>query len=44
MKRYVQLGYDITKGEDIENAIKELSGTHVANLQPNREIGKEKRN
>ena len=40
MKCYVRLGYDITKGEDIENAIKELAGTHIANLQPNRESGK----
>ena len=40
MKRYVKLEYDITKGEDIENSIKDLAGTHVANLQPNRELGK----
>lgn len=39
MKRYVRLGFDITKGEDIENAIKELAEMHVANLQPNRELG-----
>src|SRR5438270_8058062 len=35
MKRYIRLGYNIFKGEDIENAINELAGTHVANLQPN---------
>ncbi|CAB4481821.1 unnamed protein product [Rhizophagus irregularis] len=37
IKRYVKLGYKIASGEDIEMAIKGLSGTHVANLQPNRE-------
>ena len=41
MKCYVRLGYDITKGEDIENSIKELAGTHVANLQLNCELGKD---
>ena len=40
IKRYVKLGYEITSGKDIEMAIKGLSGTHVANLQPNRERGK----
>ncbi|CAB5100617.1 hypothetical protein GLOIN_2v1846636 [Rhizophagus irregularis DAOM 181602=DAOM 197198] len=37
IKRYVKLGYEIASGKDIEMAIKDLSGTHVANLQPNRE-------
>ena len=40
IKRYVKLGYEIASGEDIEMAIKDLSGTYVANLQPNREQGK----
>ena len=40
INRYVKLGYKIASGEDIEMAIKDLSGTHVANLQPNREQGK----
>ncbi|CAG8788320.1 8957_t:CDS:2, partial [Gigaspora rosea] len=31
--------YNITNRENIENAIKELAGTHVANLQPNHELG-----
>ncbi|GBB83749.1 hypothetical protein RclHR1_10420001 [Rhizophagus clarus] len=37
IKYYVKLGYKIASGEDIEMAIKGLSGTHIANLQPNRE-------
>ncbi|CAB4400052.1 unnamed protein product [Rhizophagus irregularis] len=36
IKRYVKLGYDITSGENIEDAIKDLAGTHVAHIQPNR--------
>lgn len=40
IKRYVKLGYEIASGEYIEMAIKGLSGTYVANLQPNREQGK----
>jgi hypothetical protein len=39
INRYVKLGYEIASGEDIEMAIKDLSGIHVANLQPNREQG-----
>ena len=35
IKRYVKLSYEITSGEDIEMAIKDLSGTHVTNLQLN---------
>ncbi|CAB5393610.1 unnamed protein product [Rhizophagus irregularis] len=35
IKRYVKLGYDITSGENIEDAIKDLAGTHVAHIQPN---------
>ena len=36
IKRYVRLGFDITSGEDIEKAIENLSGTLVANINPNR--------
>ncbi|CAB4387106.1 unnamed protein product [Rhizophagus irregularis] len=36
IKRYVKLGYDITSGENIEDVIKDLAGTHVAHIQPNR--------
>src|ERR1043165_1221792 len=39
IKRYVKLGYDITSGENIEDAIKDLAGTHVAYIQPNRSQG-----
>ena len=39
IKRYVKLGYDITSGENIEDAIKDLAGTHVAHIQPNRSQG-----
>ncbi|CAB4401384.1 unnamed protein product [Rhizophagus irregularis] len=35
IKRYVKLEYDITSGENIEDAIKDLVGTHVAHIQPN---------
>ncbi|RHZ76642.1 hypothetical protein Glove_194g125 [Diversispora epigaea] len=34
IKRYVKLGHDITSGEDIEDAIKGLAGTHVVHIQP----------
>ncbi|CAG8619951.1 11046_t:CDS:2, partial [Scutellospora calospora] len=30
-------GYDIKSGEEIQEAIKDLAGTHVANIIPNRE-------
>ena len=39
MKRYVRLGYEIAEGQDIENAIQNLAGTHIANLEPNRDDG-----
>jgi|tagenome__1003787_1003787.scaffolds.fasta_scaffold20853358_2 hypothetical protein len=39
MKRHVRLGYEITEGQDIEDAIQNLSGTHIAHLEPNRENG-----
>jgi len=39
MKRYVRLGYEITEGQDIEDAVQNLAGTHIAHLEPNRENG-----
>ena len=39
MKRYVKLGSNIESGDDIEEAIKHIAGTHVANLEPNRSNG-----
>ena len=39
MKCYVRLGYEIAEGQDIENAIQNLAGTHIANLEPNRDDG-----
>ncbi|RHZ64643.1 hypothetical protein Glove_321g25 [Diversispora epigaea] len=36
MKRYIKLGSNIESGDDIEEAIKYIAGTHVANLIPNR--------
>ena len=31
------MGHDIESGEEIQDAIKDLAGTHVANIIPNRE-------
>jgi len=39
MKRYIHLGYEIAEGQDIENAVQNLAGTHIAHLEPNRENG-----
>jgi hypothetical protein len=39
MKRHVRLGYEITEGQDIEDAVQHLAGTRVAYLEPNRENG-----
>ncbi|RHZ49869.1 hypothetical protein Glove_510g27 [Diversispora epigaea] len=36
IKRYLRIGYDISSGEDIVQAAKGLSGTSLANLEPNR--------
>ncbi|RHZ49726.1 hypothetical protein Glove_515g4 [Diversispora epigaea] len=36
IKRYIRLGHNISEGEDIVNAIKDIRGTSVANIQPNR--------
>ncbi|CAG8758644.1 12879_t:CDS:2, partial [Gigaspora rosea] len=42
IKRWVKIGHKIEEEEDIENAIKDLSGTHVSHLEPNRDKEKEK--
>ncbi|CAB5384591.1 unnamed protein product [Rhizophagus irregularis] len=39
INRYVQLGFDIQTGKDIENAIQDIRGTSVAQLVPNRDRG-----
>ncbi|RHZ70242.1 hypothetical protein Glove_274g30 [Diversispora epigaea] len=36
IKKYVKLDFDITSGENIEDAIKDLTGTYVAHIQPDR--------
>ncbi|CAB4396728.1 unnamed protein product [Rhizophagus irregularis] len=36
IRRYIRIGYDICEGEDIVEAAKHLSGTSLANLEPNR--------
>ena len=38
----MRLGSDIADGSDIENAIKDLRGTTVCQIEPNREIAKGK--
>ncbi|CAG8830544.1 21580_t:CDS:2, partial [Gigaspora rosea] len=35
IKRWVKMGHDIESGEEIQEAIKDLAGTHVANIMPN---------
>lgn len=42
IKRYVRLGFDVTEGEDIENAVKDLCGTSISQMDPNREKNKGK--
>ena len=42
IKRYVRLGFDVTKGEDIENVVKDLCGTSISQMDPNREKNKGK--
>jgi len=39
INRYIQLGFDISKGMDIENAIQGICGTSVAHLEPERKKG-----
>jgi hypothetical protein len=39
MNWHVKFGFAIESGEDIEIAIKNTAGTHVANLEPNRMKG-----
>ncbi|RHZ45917.1 hypothetical protein Glove_642g11 [Diversispora epigaea] len=40
IKRYIKLGSDIESGEDIEEVIKNIRGTHVAHLVSNRSTEK----
>ncbi|POG58390.1 hypothetical protein GLOIN_2v1790442 [Rhizophagus irregularis DAOM 181602=DAOM 197198] len=42
IKRYVKLGYDVNGGNDIEFAIKDIAGAHIANLNPNHDNDKAK--
>ena len=39
MKWYIKLGFEVENGNDIENSIKNIAGTHVANMNPNRDTG-----
>jgi hypothetical protein len=39
INRYVRLGFNISEGVDIENAIQEICGTSVAHLEPERKKG-----
>ena len=36
IKKYVQISFDLNHDTDIENAIKDIRETSIANLQPNR--------
>ncbi|CAG8785178.1 5828_t:CDS:2, partial [Gigaspora rosea] len=36
INRYLKLGFNLSQGTDIKNAIKGISGTQVAHLEPNR--------
>ncbi|CAG8647657.1 5412_t:CDS:2, partial [Racocetra fulgida] len=36
IKRYIRIGYNVSEGSNIVDAAKELSGTYLANIQPNR--------
>ncbi|CAG8814813.1 24604_t:CDS:2, partial [Gigaspora rosea] len=42
IRRYVKLSYEINVGEDIEEAIKDILGTHVAEITSNRQYNKPK--
>ncbi|RGB23713.1 hypothetical protein C1646_774113 [Rhizophagus diaphanus] len=36
IKRYIQIGGEIQEGSDITSAIKNIAGTSVAHIEPNR--------
>ncbi|CAG8449392.1 24634_t:CDS:2, partial [Gigaspora rosea] len=36
IKRYVHIGCDVVEGSDIVSATQNLAGTHLANIEPNR--------
>ncbi|RIA96610.1 hypothetical protein C1645_815129 [Glomus cerebriforme] len=42
IKRYIRLGFDVNKEKDIENAIKNLCGTSINQMDPNRNKNKGK--
>ncbi|RIB20253.1 hypothetical protein C2G38_2179780 [Gigaspora rosea] len=37
IKRYLRIRYDIKTGDDICEVVKDLSGTSIANIEPNRD-------
>ena len=39
----MRLGYDVTEGEHIVTAVKDICGTSVANIEPNRNYEKKKK-
>ncbi len=39
INRYIRLGFDISEGMNIENAIQGICGTSVAHLKPERKKG-----
>jgi hypothetical protein len=39
INRYIRLGFDISEGANIENAIQGICGTSVAHLEPKRKKG-----
>ncbi|RIB16996.1 hypothetical protein C2G38_2038104 [Gigaspora rosea] len=43
INRYLKLGFNLSQGTDIKNAIKGISGTQVAHLEPNRIKGTSKK-
>lgn len=43
IKRYVRLGHNISEGHDIVEAAKEIKGTSIANIEPDRKHKEEKK-
>ncbi|CAG8793210.1 26619_t:CDS:2, partial [Dentiscutata erythropus] len=39
INQHIHLGFDISIEQDIENTIKDICGTSIANLKPNRDRG-----
>jgi hypothetical protein len=44
IKRYIRIGCELTSGNDIEKAIEGLSGTSVAQIEPDRDKNNGKHN